>query len=103
VNWQAAPVPYTPVARYIAQTSNILRHLTSKLTFNNTITVNSLSYSTYLIFREFAGSDCLIDAGLLQNHICSTPANTVNIRKRYPHGLIVWNINTNYTRHNNSC
>jgi hypothetical protein len=103
VNRQAAPVPYTPVARYITQTGNILRHLTPKLTFNNTLTVDNLSYPAHLIFREPAGLGCLIDADLLQNHICGVPADAVNIRKRYPHGLIVWNINTNYTRHNNSC
>ena len=38
-----------------------------------------------------------------QNNTRRMDTNSVNICKSYPNGLIIRNINTNYTRHTNSC
>jgi len=83
-NRQTSSVPKTPVTVYIPQPGNILRYLSAKLTADNIITVDNLSYSAKLVFGKLAGLGAFFNLGLFQNPLRGMPAYTINVSQRNP-------------------
>jgi hypothetical protein len=98
-NWQTLSVADTSITIYVPQPSNIASYLSAKLTSHYIISVDNLGYSAKLIFAEPAGLLIFFNLCLLQNLPGCIFAYTSNISQRNPYGFIIWNINTNYTRH----
>jgi hypothetical protein len=102
-NWQAPSVANAPVALYVAKPSDILSNLSAELASDYVIPVDNLRYLAELVFAEFAGLCVFFDPGLLQYLLRGMLTNTNNVGQRDPYRFIIWNIDTNYTRHFSSC
>jgi hypothetical protein len=88
-----------PVTTDITQTGDVLGHLPAKLTFDYAIAVDDLRYLAKLIFGELVRLGGFFDPGFLQYLPRRTQTDTDNISQCNQYGLVVGNINTDYTRH----
>jgi hypothetical protein len=98
-NRQTSSVANAPVTTDITQASYVLSNLPAQLTFNDAIAVDNLCYVAKLIFAELAGFRAFIDPGLFEYLLRGALAYADNIGQCNPDGLIIGNINTDYTRH----
>jgi len=83
----------------VAQTCYVLGDLPAKLTFDYTIAVDDLRYLAELIFAELVGLGVLVDPGFFQYLPRRALAYADDVSQRNQYGLVVGNINTDYTRH----
>jgi hypothetical protein len=100
---QTPAVPHTPVAMDVDKTGNILRDLAFELSLDHVVAVDDLGYPADLVFRQLLGADAWLYTGLRTYLFRPMGPDTKYMRQSDPQGLIVRNVNTYDTRHNNSC
>jgi hypothetical protein len=77
-NGQTPSVSSASVTVYIAQPTDILSYLSSKLSSHDVISVDNLCYAAKLIFGEFACLCAFFDSGFFQNLFRGISTYTTN-------------------------
>ena len=98
-NGQPKAVPHPSIALDFSETVNRLTDLTTKWTFDREITLEQTRQAAQLILIQFPRLFGWVDFGFHTRFSSNRRSDAVEILKRIDDLFVVWNINTQKTRH----
>jgi len=101
-NRQSSAMADASVALDIAQTSYVLRVLSAQLTFDHVVLFHVRGQIAQLVFAQILGSHALVDADGFEDLGRREPAYPMDVGQCDDDSLVIWNVNTQESRHASS-